>query len=60
VLLIGLGAMVYVAIVWADAGFGSLGEVRVAILGSTFCIIGIQIIFSAFLVSIIGLRRTSN
>ena len=60
VLLAGLAAMVYVAIVWANRGFGSLGEVRFAILGSTFFIIGIQIIFSAFLVSIIGLRRTSN
>ena len=60
VLVAGLAAMVYVAIVWADRGFGSLGEERFAILGSTFFIIGIQIIFSAFLVSIIGLRRTSN
>ncbi len=60
VLLVGLAAMVYVAIVWANGGFGSLGEVKFAILGSTFFIIGIQIIFSAFLVSIIGLRRTSN
>ena len=60
VLLLGLAAMVYVAIVWADRGFGSLGEERFAILGSTLFIIGIQIVFSAFLVSIIGLRRTSN
>ena len=60
VILLGLAAMVYVAVVWADRGFGSLGEERFAILGSTLFIIGIQIVFSAFLVSIIGLRRTSN
>ena len=60
VIVAGLAAMVYVAVVWADRGFGSLGEERFAILGSTFFIIGIQIVFSAFLVSIIGLRRTSN
>ena len=60
VVLVGFAAMAYVAIVWANRGFGSLGEERFAILGSTFFIIGIQIIFSAFLVSIIGLRRTSN
>jgi len=60
VLLVGLAAMVWVAVVWADRGFGSLGEERFAILGSTLFIIGIQIVFSAFLVSIIGLRRTSN
>ena len=60
VLLAGLAASAYVAVVWANDGFGSLGEERVAILGATFVIIGIQIIFSAFLVSIIGLRRTSN
>jgi glycosyltransferase involved in cell wall biosynthesis len=60
VLLVGLAAMAYVALVWAHRGFGSLGEERFAILGSTLFIIGIQVIFSAFLVSIIGLRRTSN
>jgi hypothetical protein len=60
VLLVGLAAMVFVALVWANRGFGSLGEVKFAIVGSTLFIIGIQIIFSAFLVSIIGLRRTSN
>jgi glycosyltransferase involved in cell wall biosynthesis len=60
VLLVGLAGMAYVAIVWINEGFGSLGEQRFAILGSTLFIIGIQIIFSAFLVSIIGLRRTSN
>jgi glycosyltransferase involved in cell wall biosynthesis len=60
VLVVGLAAMAYVAIVWINRGFGSLGEERFAILGSTLFIIGLQIIFSAFLVSIIGLRRTSN
>ena len=60
VLLLGLIGMLYVAISWANGGFGSLGEEKYAILGATFVIIGIQIIFSAFLVSIIGLRRTSN
>jgi glycosyltransferase involved in cell wall biosynthesis len=60
VLLAGIAATACVGIVWANKGFGSLGEERIAILGATFVIIGIQIIFSAFLVSIIGLRRTSN
>jgi hypothetical protein len=45
--------------IWIDRGFGALSEERLAILAATLVIVGIQIFFSSFLVSIIGLRRRS-
>jgi hypothetical protein len=43
--------------IWADRGFGQLSEVRLATLAATLFILGIQVIFSSFLLSILGLRR---
>ena len=40
-----------------DRGFGALSEERLAVLAATLIIVGIQIFFSSFLISIIGLRR---
>ena len=45
---------------WAPgstAGFGALSEERLAVLAATLVIVGIQIFFSSFLLSILGLRR---
>jgi glycosyltransferase involved in cell wall biosynthesis len=42
---------------WIDRGFGALADERLAVLAATLIIIGIQIFFSSFLLSIIGLRR---
>jgi hypothetical protein len=42
---------------WAGRGFGSLGEVKLAILAATIVSVAAQIFFTSFLVSIIGLRR---
>ena len=43
--------------IWADRGFGQLSEERLAVLAATLLIVGVQIIFSSFLISILGLRR---
>jgi glycosyltransferase involved in cell wall biosynthesis len=43
--------------IWADRGFGQLSEVRLATLAATLFILGIQAVFSSFLLSILGLRR---
>jgi glycosyltransferase involved in cell wall biosynthesis len=43
--------------IWIDRGFGALSEERLAVLAATLVIVGIQIFFSSFLLSIIGLRR---
>ena len=42
---------------WIDRGFGALSEEHLAVLAATLIIVGIQIFFSSFLLSILGLRR---
>jgi glycosyltransferase involved in cell wall biosynthesis len=63
-LLLG-GAFVLVGVVlgglilatWIAHGFGSLADEHLAVIAATLMIVGIQIFFSAFLLSILGLRR---
>ena len=43
--------------IWVDRGFGALSEERLAVLAAALIIVGIQIFFSSFLISILGLRR---
>ena len=43
--------------IWINRGFGALSEERLAVLAAALSIVGIQIFFSSFLLSIIGLRR---
>jgi glycosyltransferase involved in cell wall biosynthesis len=42
---------------WIDRGFGTLSEERLAITAMTFVVIGIQVFFTSFLLSLLGLRR---
>jgi glycosyltransferase involved in cell wall biosynthesis len=42
---------------WIERGFGQLSEERLALLAATLLIVGLQIFFSSFLISILGLRR---
>jgi glycosyltransferase involved in cell wall biosynthesis len=42
---------------WISNGFGSLAEERLAVVAASLLIVGIQIFFSSFLLSILGLRR---
>jgi glycosyltransferase involved in cell wall biosynthesis len=51
-----IGAAIVFA-VWADRGFGSLSEERLALFAAVLVIVGIQIFFASFLLSILGLRR---
>jgi len=53
----GLVMAVVIVATWADRGFGALSEERLAVLAAALIIVGIQIFFSSFLISIIGLRR---
>jgi glycosyltransferase involved in cell wall biosynthesis len=46
-----------IVVTWVDRGFGALSEERLAVLAAALIIVGIQIFFSSFLISIIGLRR---
>jgi glycosyltransferase involved in cell wall biosynthesis len=44
---------------WISHGFGSLADEHMAVVAATLIIVGIQIFFSSFLLSILGLRRNS-
>jgi glycosyltransferase involved in cell wall biosynthesis len=55
--LAGLAMILAIVLVWVEHGFGSLADERIAILAATLLVLGIQIIFSSFLLSILGLRR---
>jgi glycosyltransferase involved in cell wall biosynthesis len=55
--LAGLAMAAVIVIEWIDRGFGSLSEQRLSILAFTLVIVGIQVFFSSFLLSILGLRR---
>jgi hypothetical protein len=46
--------------IWINRGFGAISEERLAIIAATLVIVGIQVFFSSFLVSILGLRRTTR
>jgi glycosyltransferase involved in cell wall biosynthesis len=43
--------------IWIDRGLGALSEERLAVFAATLLIVGVQIFFSSFLLSILGLRR---
>jgi glycosyltransferase involved in cell wall biosynthesis len=45
---------------WIAHGLGGLSEERVTILAATLLIIGIQVFFTSFLLSIIGMRRAGE
>jgi glycosyltransferase involved in cell wall biosynthesis len=53
----GVALAAVIMITWIERGFGSLSEERLAVLAATLIIVGIQIFFSSFLLSILGLRR---
>jgi glycosyltransferase involved in cell wall biosynthesis len=57
VLLVGVVVAGAIVISWIERGFGQLSEERLAVLAATLIIVGIQIFFSSFLLSILGLRR---
>ncbi len=44
---------------WISHGFGSLADEHLAVIAASLLIVGIQIFFSSFLLSILGLRRGS-
>jgi glycosyltransferase involved in cell wall biosynthesis len=56
-ILAGLSIAVVIGVTWINRGFGQLSEERTAVLAATLLIVGIQIFFSSFLLSILGLRR---
>lgn len=57
ILVTGLVIAAVIVGIWIDRGFGALSEERLAVLAATLVVVGLQIFFSSFLLSILGLRR---
>lgn len=60
ILLLGVGFLVVATYYWKQRYFGALSPVdsmRISIPGVTMAVLGMQIIFSSFFVSILGLKR---
>jgi glycosyltransferase involved in cell wall biosynthesis len=55
--LAGAALIATIVLEWVGHGFGSLADERLAILAATLLVLGIQVIFASFLLSILGLRR---
>jgi glycosyltransferase involved in cell wall biosynthesis len=58
--LVGFVMAVVVLIIWINRGFGELREEKLAVAGLALLVIGIQTVFGAFFLSILGLRRRSR
>jgi glycosyltransferase involved in cell wall biosynthesis len=55
--LSGMAIIAAITLRWIAHGFGSLSQERNAIVAATLLVLGIQVIFSSFLLSILGLRK---
>jgi glycosyltransferase involved in cell wall biosynthesis len=56
-MLVGIVMGGVIVATWISHGLGSLADERLAVIGASLVIVGIQIFFSSFLISILGLRR---
>lgn len=58
-LLVLIGGIIYahIGIAWIRSGFGSLDQVKNSVVALTLAIIGVQTFFSAFMLSIIGIKE---
>jgi glycosyltransferase involved in cell wall biosynthesis len=60
ILLAGIVIAATIVGIWINRGFGELSEERLAVTAATLIIVGLQIFFSSFLLSILGLRRRDS
>ncbi|HWX97270.1 MAG TPA: glycosyltransferase family 2 protein [Solirubrobacteraceae bacterium] len=56
-MLVGIALGGVIVATWLAHGLGSLSDERAAVVAASLLIVGIQIFFSSFLLSILGLRR---
>jgi hypothetical protein len=56
----GLAMCIVIFAAWAHRGFANLGNGGTAVIATTLVVLGLQIFFSSFLLSILGLRRTDR
>lgn len=55
--LVGIGIYLFILIKWIKLGFGSLNEVKNSILALTLIVLGIQTVFSSFMLSILSIKE---
>jgi glycosyltransferase involved in cell wall biosynthesis len=60
VTIAGLAVEGFIIAKWVTRGLGSLAEERLAVLAATLVIVGLQVFFTSFLLSILGLRRRES
>ena len=60
VIAAGLVLGLWILAIWIDRGFGELSEERLAIAAVTLVVVGVQVFFTSFLLSILGLRRRGD
>jgi glycosyltransferase involved in cell wall biosynthesis len=58
--LLGIAMASVVVVIWINRGFGELREEKLAVAALTLIVLGIQMVFGAFFLSILGLRRRSR
>jgi glycosyltransferase involved in cell wall biosynthesis len=58
--LAGILIALWIVAKWIDRGFGELSEQKLAVLASMLLIAGLQVFFTSFLLSILGLRRRES
>lgn len=58
-LIFGIGFLINLLVVikWIKTGFGPLSDIRSTLLASTIIVLGIQTIFSSFLLSILSIKK---
>lgn len=57
IVVIGIVIYLFIFFKWLNSGFGELQEIKNSILALTLIIIGIQTIFSSFMLSILGIQE---
>jgi len=55
--VLGLAIYFFIFIKWLKSGFGSLDEVKNSIVALTLIVLGMQTIFSSFMLSILGIKE---
>jgi len=60
VMTIGLAINLYILVTWIASGFGPLALIRQSIVGMTFLVMGIQTMFSSFILSMLFLRTDQS
>jgi glycosyltransferase involved in cell wall biosynthesis len=59
-LAVGFAIAAVVFVIWIDRGLGELSEERLALVGLTLMILGLQAVFGAFFLSMLGLGRATR